>query len=180
MTSPSAEDPQRNVDQPIVAAGKKVQKAWGWLLLALSVVTLGVQGHLVKQFQDTVLTVWEVFWLTLPMTAAAAIFAYVLFAGRRITLQGAIAVVMGTLFAVWIVGLGSGESIVDELYRVELTCPITEGVCSVPRPAAGNPIVEAGRIVVTYFQVYGPVRFLSSLLVGTFLGYSVAVFRQET
>jgi hypothetical protein len=150
---------------------KRVHRAWGLLLLALSLISLGVRGYLLKQLEDTVLTVWQVLWLTLPMTAAVAIFAYMAFTKKKFSFATVVATIIGTLVASWLIGLTGGEQVAQELWHVDSACA-ARGSCET---ISGGAPGLALRIVGAYFQVYGAVGFFSAVAVGVFLGYALAV-----
>lgn len=157
----------------VKARVSRIRRAWGLLLLALALLSLGLRGYLLKQVQDTVLTVWQILWLTVPLTAAVAILAYLAFARKAISVLTVVGVVVGTLVASLFVGLSSGGRVADELFPSDAGCALRQ-TCG--QQTGGDSAPElAIRIIGAYLKVYGVTGFLSAIAVGTFLGYAFSV-----
>jgi hypothetical protein len=152
---------------------KRVSKAWGWLLLALGVITLGLRGYVLQRLQDGVLSVGQIVWLTLPLVGAVAIMVYRARARLHTTLAGYFGILVGTLAASVVTGISSGDRVADALFHFDSSC-IVSGSCGEPA-SSGDPISLTVRVIGAYFQVYGVTGFLSAIVVGAFFGYAFAV-----
>lgn len=170
--TPSNPAPDRRPGQaPLPARLKQVRRAWGLLLLALSILTLGLRGYLLQQLHDGFLTVWQITWLTLPLVAAIAILVYRWRTRQPTTLMGVFGIILGTLVASWLTGLSSGQRVADSLFHYDASCALRNS-CETP---SGNPISLTLRIIGSYYEVFGSTGFLSAIAVGAFLGYALAV-----
>jgi hypothetical protein len=156
----------------MVARARQVSKAWGLLLVALSVLTLGLRGYLLERVHDGFLTVWQITWLALPLVAATTIVVYRWRARRPTSFAGFIGIVLGTLAASWLTGISSGERVVELLFHFDASC-VLSGSC--PTPSGDNPISLIFKVIRSYLEIYGPTGFVSALAVGGFMGYALAV-----
>jgi hypothetical protein len=179
MTTPSPpatapdNNPDRARDAPLPARLKKVSRAWGLLLVALSILTLGLRGYLLQRLHDGVLTVWQVTWLILPLVAATMIVVYRWRTRLATSFVGLIGIVLGTLVSSVLTGISSGERVADSLFHYDADC-LLHNTCTATA-SSDNPLSLTLRVIASYLQIYGTTGFLSAIAVGGFIGYAFAV-----
>jgi hypothetical protein len=183
MTTPSPladrpdQDPASRADRtslseaPLPVRLKRVSRAWGLLLVALSVLALGLRGYVLQRLHDGVLTAWQVTWLTLPLAAATAIVVYRWRTRLPTSFAGFVGIVLGTLAASVVTGLSSGQRVADSLFHYDAQC-LLHDTCTT---TTGNSVTLILRIMGSYLQIYGTTGFFSAIAVGIFAGYAVAV-----
>jgi hypothetical protein len=157
---------------PLPAQLKRVSRAWGLLLVVLSVLTLGLRGYLLQRLHDGVLTVWQVIWLTLPLVAATTILVYRWRTRQSTSVGGFIGIVLGTLAASALTGLSSGNRVAAALFQYDADCVLHDTCTTSP---GDNPAALTLRVIGSYMKIYGMSGFLSAVAVGAFMGYAFAV-----
>lgn len=151
---------------------KQVSRAWGLLLVALSIITLGLRGYLLQRLHDGVLTVWQVIWLTLPLVAATTILVYRWRTRQPTSFAGFVGVVLGTLAASVLTGISSGQRVADSLFHYDANCLLHDTCTDASNTGTVSLLV---RVFSSYLQIYGATGVLSAIAVGTFMGYAFAV-----
>jgi len=160
-------------EAPMPARLKQVSRAWGLLLVALGIITLGLRGYLLQRLHDGVLSVGQIVWLTLPLVAATTILVYRWRARQPTSFAGFVGIVVGTLVASVLTGISSGQRVADSLFHYDANC-LLHNTCT-DASDTGNPVSLVLRIFGSYLQIYGTTGVLSAIAVGAFLGYAFAV-----
>src|SRR4051812_1378479 len=173
MTTPPLPPDNAPREAALPARLKQVSRAWGLLLVALSIITLGLRGYLLQRLHDGVLTVWQVSWLTLPLVAATTILVYRWRTRQPTSFAGFVGVVLGTLLASVLTGISSGQRVADSLFHYDANC-LLHDTCT-DAGYTGNPVSLLLRVFGSYLQIYGATGVLSAIAVGTFMGYAFAV-----
>lgn len=151
---------KRDVKQDVA----DIRRVGFWIALFVTLPTLTVPALAEKllapgQFGlDEARSLWEVFSLTAPLTAAFAIFGVGLardwFTNGYVTVVVAGAIVAATTVMANALSFGAGVSVADVLYASNY-----------------HPIQFAQNMVVRYYEIYGFWSFMSSLVMGGFLAW---------
>ncbi len=154
-----------------------IKKAWKWLGIALAVLAYGGLGY-IQHLLQPYFSVWQILWVTLPLALAVATLVFLAFRDIKVTAAGFFAILVGTLLASALTGLTSGTSVLDYLYHPEYRCDFTSlgythELCFQSGYSAPSGNLEWA-ILSGYVHIYGIVGFIRSILVGGFVGFSVA------
>jgi hypothetical protein len=170
----------------------EIKEGWGRLgkrLALLSfiglVLTVG-PGVAIQHELQPYLSVLQIIWLTLPLTAAVAI---IVVADRTDNLTPTLAwfTIALTLVACALTGLSSGPAVSHFLFHPTQTCtqvlPGQGPLCTTTGYASYNPTgFFPLNVLLAYLHIYGWFGCIRSILVGLFLGgsiYSLAVLMKQ-
>jgi hypothetical protein len=150
----------------------RLKSGWGWL--SLGIAALGGSSFIQHEIQPF-LSVWQIFWVTLPLTTAVAILTVMELTGH-LTLGRGVWVIVGTCAASIVTGVTAGQRVYAYLFQAQYDCfPRNESspqICyatpGYPH-ASGNPVVS---VLAAYLHLYGVAGFLSAILVGAFFGWA--------
>jgi hypothetical protein len=154
-----------------------------WVLkvagILITLLALGGPAALTKLLDEyQILTLWQVFALTAPMTVAVTIIVGSWFSDTPLSVVATLAVILVTGGIAYLIGLHSARPVADafglkqchfNLYdsgRYE-TCLRNSTPSSLPDAAA--------RVVGAYWKVYGWRLFLESLIAGSALAFLAQV-----
>lgn len=162
----------RPVPAAVVATNKRnmkqdvadVRRVGFWVALFVTLPTLTVPALAEKLLAPGQLgfaearSLWEVFSLTAPLTAAFAIFGVGLardwFTNGYVTVIVAGAIIAATTVIANALSFGAGVSVTDVLYASNY-----------------HPIHFAQNLVVRYYEIYGFWSFMSAVVMGGFLAW---------
>jgi hypothetical protein len=167
---------------------RAIKKWWTWLTIAISLLTYGFFSFIEHELQP-LFSVWQIAWLTLPLTLTVAVISFLLFI-KKLTFLRAIGIIWAGFAANAIAGTAAGKRV--EAYYAEAhsrwvgprTCTgtgfmrwcwpdISKGAHMVTsHPHQHFPIVD---FILAYLHFYGWIGSLKALLVGCFLGYGFFV-----
>ncbi|MGD0700972.1 MAG: hypothetical protein ABSA02_13930 [Trebonia sp.] len=177
MSTPQA---KKSTDGDSSTKTKRVSKAWGLLGIAIAILGTGIGGY-IQHLLQPYFTVLQIVWATLPLTIAVTIYAFLVLRGVRVSLLTFSLIVVGTFIASVITGVTGGTRVYNYLFHPNYNCFSVnssqycyESGYSAP---SGNPVWA---ILSGYLHIYGIVGAIRSLLVGGFLGYSLAVMAEPS
>jgi hypothetical protein len=115
------------------------------------------------------LPLWKLFILTAPMTVSVAILAGYAITHTKISPVQVVGVILVPGFLTWTFGIFGGQQLNSVfLQKVPPTClrlaPGNLCVASAPEPVPWYD--QPGRLVATYWDIYGPWEFLASIACG--------------
>jgi hypothetical protein len=149
---------------------KRIVRASGWTWVAFGLLTSGVGGYLEANYLQPVLSVWQIIWLTLPLSVSVAVFSNRIWARRPLGLLGVCGLVIVTFVASLFAGLSSGGRVAEYLFPPVYRFGCLSDGCRTG-DLGGGAVEPAARILWAYLQVYGVGNVLRSIVVGTMIGY---------
>jgi hypothetical protein len=170
----------------------EIRNGWGRLGKRLSLLSLiglvlsAGPGVAIQHELQPYLSVLQIIWLTLPLTAAVAI---IVVADRTESLTPTLAwfTIALTLVACALTGLSSGPAVSHFLFHPTQTCtqvlPDQGPLCTTTGYASYNPTgFFPLNVLLAYLHIYGWFGCIRSVLAGLFLGgsiYSLAVLMKQ-
>jgi hypothetical protein len=160
-------------DDAVPERVKRIVRASGWTWVVLGLLTSGISGYLEANYLQPLLSVWQIIWLTLPLSVSVAVFSNRIWARRPLGLPGVCGLVIVTFVASLFAGLSSGSRVADYLFPPEYRFGCLSDGCRTYDLGGGGVVGSAARILWAYLQVYGVGNVLRSIVAGTMVGYGV-------
>jgi hypothetical protein len=161
----------------------EIKEGWGrlgkrlGLLSLIGLVLSAGPGVAIQHELQPYLSILQIIWLTLPLTAAVTI---IVVADRTDSLTPTLAwfTIALTLLACALTGLSSGPAVSHFLFHPTQTCtqvlPDQGPLCTTTGYASYNPTgFFPLNVLLAYLHIYGWFGCVRSILVGLFLGGSI-------
>jgi hypothetical protein len=156
---------------------------WTCLTIALSLLTYGLGSFLQRELEPF-FSVWQIAWVTLPLTLTVALISFLLFI-KKLTFWRMVVITWAAFAASVVTGTTAGRrvsaylSVAHSRWVGPKTCspvgPInfclpdfSKGHLVTSHPHQHFPIVD---YILAYLNLYGWIGGIKALLVGCFLGY---------